>query len=76
MICRRQCGRCVQEVFTDDGKAVFALNQRGSATHVGIDYVEEARLSDEQAIRAMHICPTGAITPASASPTCRSPQTA
>ena len=56
-----KCGRCVKEVFTDDGQAVFALNQRGTETHVGIDYVAETRLSDEQAVRAMHICPTGAI---------------
>ena len=56
-----KCGRCVQEVFSDDGRAVFSLQQRGNATHIGIDYAEEARLSDEQAIRAMHICPTGAI---------------
>ena len=56
-----KCGRCVQEVFTDDGKAVFAVHQRGTETHIGIDYVEETRLTDEQALRAMHICPTGAI---------------
>ena len=56
-----KCGRCVREVFTDDGRAVFALNQRGNETHVGVDYAGEARLSDEQAVRAMHLCPTGAI---------------
>jgi [NiFe] hydrogenase diaphorase moiety small subunit len=56
-----KCGRCVKEVFTEDGKAVFALRKRGNETRVGIDYKQEARLSDAEALRAMHICPTGAI---------------
>ncbi|MGD8345977.1 MAG: 2Fe-2S iron-sulfur cluster-binding protein [Lysobacterales bacterium] len=56
-----KCGRCVNEVFTDDGKAVFSFRFRGNEMRVGIDYDEEAKLSEEQAIRAMHICPTGSI---------------
>ena len=56
-----KCGRCVKEVFTDDGKAVFSLRYRGNETRVGIDYDQEAKLTHEQAIRAMHICPTGSI---------------
>jgi [NiFe] hydrogenase diaphorase moiety small subunit len=53
--------RCVREVFTNDGKAVFSFRHRGNETRVGIDYTEEARLSDRQAVDAMHLCPTGAI---------------
>jgi len=56
-----KCLRCVREVFTDDGKAVFSFRNRGNETRVGIDYIEEAKLSDRQAVEAMHLCPTGAI---------------
>jgi coenzyme F420-reducing hydrogenase gamma subunit/ferredoxin len=56
-----KCLRCVKEVFTDDGKAVFSFRYRGNETRVGIDYDEEARLSDQQAVDAMNLCPTGAI---------------
>jgi coenzyme F420-reducing hydrogenase gamma subunit/ferredoxin len=56
-----KCLRCVKEVFTDDGMAVFSFQYRGNETRVGIDYDEEARLSDRQAIDAMNLCPTGAI---------------
>jgi len=56
-----KCGRCVREVFTDDDKAVFAQRYRGNEARIGIDYEQEARLSDEQAEAAMNLCPTGAI---------------
>ena len=56
-----KCGRCVKEVFTDDGKAVFSFRYRGNEMRVGIDYDQEPKLSQEQAVRAMHICPTGSI---------------
>ncbi|MBT8048267.1 MAG: 2Fe-2S iron-sulfur cluster binding domain-containing protein [Xanthomonadales bacterium] len=56
-----KCLRCVKEVFTDDGKAVFSFRYRGNETRVGVDYDQEARLSDQQAIDAMNLCPTGAI---------------
>jgi len=56
-----KCLRCVKEVFTDDGNAVFSFRYRGNETRVGIDYDEEARLSEQQAIDAMNLCPTGSI---------------
>jgi len=56
-----KCLRCVVDVVTDDGKRVFTYQNRGNETFVGIDYVQEEKLSDEQAINAMNICPTGAI---------------
>ena len=56
-----KCKRCVEEVFTDDGQRVFSFCNRGNETVVGIDYDLEAQLSDEQALAAMHLCPTGAI---------------
>ncbi|NCF62511.1 MAG: 2Fe-2S iron-sulfur cluster binding domain-containing protein [Gammaproteobacteria bacterium] len=56
-----KCGRCVKEVFTDDGLAVFSFRYRGNETRVGIDYGQEAKLTDRQARDAMNLCPTGAI---------------
>ncbi len=56
-----RCRRCVDEVLTEEGKRVFMFKNRGNSTEVAIDYEQEAILSEEQAIRAMHICPTGAI---------------
>ena len=56
-----KCKRCVEEVHTDDGKKVFTYQNRGNETFVGIDYDEEARLTEDQAIAAMELCPTGAI---------------
>ncbi len=55
------CKRCVVEVKTDDGKDVFSFVNRGVKTLVNIDYKEELKLSEEQAIEAMNICPVGAI---------------
>ncbi|KRP06925.1 MAG: hypothetical protein ABR94_08110, partial [Sphingobacteriales bacterium BACL12 MAG-120802-bin5] len=54
-----KCKRCVEEVHTDDGKKVFTYQNRGNETFVGIDYDEEARLTEDQAIAAMELCPTG-----------------
>ncbi|MCC6725150.1 MAG: (2Fe-2S)-binding protein, partial [Saprospiraceae bacterium] len=56
-----RCRRCVDEVLTEDGKRVFSFANRGNDTEVAIDYEQEAKLTEEQAIRAMHICPTGSI---------------
>ena len=56
-----KCQRCVHEVRTAEGKQVFSFVNRGNETIVGLDYEQEARLTDEQARAAMHLCPTGAI---------------
>ena len=56
-----KCMRCVEEVLTKDGQRVFSFCNRGNETVVGIDYENEARLSEDEALNAMHICPTGAI---------------
>jgi [NiFe] hydrogenase diaphorase moiety small subunit len=56
-----KCRRCVEEVKSPDGKRVFTYLNRGNDTRVGIDYTQEALLSDEQAHDAMNLCPTGAI---------------
>lgn len=56
-----KCRRCVEEIFTDDGKRVFSYMNRGNETYVGVDYEQEAKLTAAQAVNAMRICPTGAI---------------
>ncbi|MBP6445714.1 MAG: (2Fe-2S)-binding protein [Saprospiraceae bacterium] len=56
-----KCLRCVVEVLTDDGKLVFNYVNRGNETYVGVDYEQEAKLTDEQIHHAMKICPTGSI---------------
>jgi len=56
-----KCMRCVVDVVTDDGKRVFSYQNRGNETYVGIDYEQETKLSREQAVEAMNLCPTGAI---------------
>lgn len=56
-----KCHRCVEEVFTDENKKVFSFCNRGNETVVGIDYEQEALLSEKQATDAMKLCPTGAI---------------
>ncbi len=56
-----KCLRCVVDVATADGKKVFNYMNRGNETYVGIDYEQEAKLTEEEAINAMKICPTGAI---------------
>ena len=55
------CKRCVERVFTDDGERVFYFENRGHETLVGIDYDNEKKLSHEQAVAAMDLCPVGAI---------------
>ena len=55
------CKRCVEEIKTKDGKDVFSFVKRGVGTSVKIDYEEEAKLSDDEALHAMSICPVGAI---------------
>ena len=55
------CKRCVEEIKTKDGKSVFSFVKRGNRTVVQIDYNEERKLSDNDAMHAMNICPVGAI---------------
>ena len=56
-----KCKRCIEEVITDDGNKVFSFINRGNNTVVGVDYEQEAKLSESQAEHAMQICPTGSI---------------
>lgn len=56
-----RCRRCVEQIKTKDGHDVFSFNNRANQTVVSVDYEREAELTEEEALHAMHICPTGAI---------------
>ena len=55
------CKRCIELVKTDEGDKVFSFKNRGHKTLVAVDYDNEKKLSKEQAIAAMELCPVGAI---------------
>lgn len=55
------CKRCVEQIKTKDGQDVFSFVNRGVKTHVQIDYEQEAKMSESEAMRAMNLCPVGAI---------------
>jgi [NiFe] hydrogenase diaphorase moiety small subunit len=55
------CKRCIRTVFKDE-KPVFALNQRGGHhLHIELDVELADRLTEAEALKAMDICPVGAI---------------
>ena len=56
-----QCLRCVRGVKAKDGRKIFAAVRRGPRVTIEPDEKLAARLSDEEARRAMDICPVGAI---------------
>ena len=55
------CKRCVEEIHTAGGQDVFSFVNRGVNTRVRIDYEQEEKLSEADALRAMNLCPVGAI---------------
>ncbi len=56
-----QCLRCVRSVKSPDGKKVFGLVKRGAKTIISIDSALAAGLTEEQAQKALEMCPVGAI---------------
>lgn len=55
------CKRCIRTVLLD-GKHVFAFKGRGgNHLHVEMDHDLAAKLSEQEALQAMEICPVGAI---------------
>ena len=55
------CKRCVAEIKTKDGMDIFSFVNRGVKTRVHIDYEQEEKLSEAEALHAMNLCPVGAI---------------
>jgi [NiFe] hydrogenase diaphorase moiety small subunit len=56
-----QCLRCVRAVKAKDGRKVFAAAGRGPRTTIEADRKLAAKLSEEEARKAMDVCPVGAI---------------
>jgi len=56
-----QCLRCVRGVVTRDGKHIFGLVSRGDRTIISADPRLAADMTDEQAQKAMDLCPVGAL---------------
>ena len=56
-----QCRRCIASVQTEDGRNVFGMLNRSRRTQIAADPELLARLSEDQARKAMDICPVGAI---------------
>ncbi len=56
-----QCLRCVRGVRAKDGRKVFAAVDRGPRVTIEADRNLAAKLSEEEARKAMDICPVGAI---------------
>ena len=56
-----QCRRCVAAVKAKDGRRVFAAAGRGPRTTIEADRKLAAKLSEEEARKAMDVCPVGAI---------------
>ncbi len=55
------CKRCVKSLFTKDGKALFAIANRGCKSTINLEHGVAAEIDDEMAQRAMDLCPVGAI---------------
>jgi len=56
-----QCLRCVRGVTSADGRKVFGLVMRGGHAQISMDNELAAQLSDAEALKAMELCPVGAI---------------
>jgi len=56
-----QCRRCVRAVLAEDDKNVFGFLNRSQHVSLAKDPALAARLSEDQARRAMEVCPTGAL---------------
>jgi NADH dehydrogenase/NADH:ubiquinone oxidoreductase subunit G len=56
-----QCLRCVRGIQAKDGRKIFASIRRGPHVTVDVDAKLAAKMSDEEARRAMDLCPVGAI---------------
>lgn len=55
------CKKCIRAFKDENGKNIFAFKKRGNKLEINIDAELAANISDEDAQRAMDICPVGAI---------------
>ncbi len=55
------CKRCVRGIKSSDGKSIFAYKERGNHIMINVDEELAAKMTDEEANKAMEICPVGSI---------------
>jgi [NiFe] hydrogenase diaphorase moiety small subunit len=55
------CKRCIRLIKDKQGRNVFAFKGRGETLEINIDRKLSASISEEDARKAMEICPVGAI---------------
>lgn len=55
------CKRCIRAIQDENGKTIFAYKRRGNRVEIGIDPKLGKELSDETALKAMDVCPVGAL---------------
>lgn len=56
-----QCKRCIRTIKDDNGRSCFAFHKRGHKLQINIDHEIAGKMTDEQALKAMEVCPVGAI---------------
>ncbi len=56
-----QCLRCVRGITAPDGKHIFGLVKRSGKANISFDPELAAAMTNEQAQKAMDLCPVGAI---------------
>lgn len=56
-----KCMRCTRGIASKDGKHIFGLMNRGEKSVIEVDDALASQMSDEQAEKAMALCPVGAI---------------
>lgn len=56
-----QCLRCVRGIVANDAKHIFGLVKRGGRAMIEVDHRLAAAMSEEQAQKAMDMCPVGSI---------------
>ncbi len=55
------CKRCVRLIKDDQGRNIFAFKGRGKTLEINMDKKLATHMSEESAMKAMEICPVGAI---------------
>lgn len=55
------CKRCIRLIKNEKGQSIFAFKNRGAHLEISIDKKIADEMTDELALKAMEICPVGAI---------------
>ncbi len=55
------CKRCIRAIKDDEGRSIFAYKRRSNRVEISIDPKIGKNISDETALKAMDVCPVGAL---------------